>query len=342
MILYFDSYITDAPLKKKNRNQLREKIREKCLAYSMPKKIDIAKYVLASYAVYPWAYVFIRYELENPNGNEYFDRYIKSIFPKAHIIHKRSANQEEYKKSIEILEQNPDNWIFYSPNNDHPIISPNQNINIYIDKLIKKAEKWERKHKYVSIMYSHFSEFINIPLKGTPENFLHGRNTILLEDDNLAKVYFCPHGDFSSVQIVSKELIKQWFLSTDLGDEKIIRSEDVSDIVKIENQVIIAPKKEICAHFDGYEHMLGEPNEILTDEIPPLFIPKGFFENNIKIVYGYESYREQWVNINPLSKKYSFRDVKKGTDLKICLEDIPFFWRKHITTIDRNKKSMGI
>lgn len=336
MILYFDNYITDMPLVY-SRDKLKENIRKKCKAYAMPKKIDIAKYVLASYALYPWSYVLVRYELEDPKNNKDFDRYIKSIFPKAHIIHKRSATQEEYKKSIEILEKQKDNWIFYSPNSDHPMISPDPKIFLYIDKLIKKAEKWKKKYKHVSIMYSHFSEFLNIPIKGNPENFLHGRNTKILEDNDLARVYVAPKGDFASVQITHKDLLKEWFSSVDLGNKRVIRAEDAMGIVEIKDQVVIAPKKEICAHFDGYEHMLGTPNEILIDRIPPLFIPEGFFENKIKIAYGYDSYREGWVNISPLAKKYSFRDNKNGTDLKICLEDIPFFWKRHIFKIDINK-----
>lgn len=337
MVLYFDSFITDVPLKGRDRSQLKEDIRKQCSAYSMPKKIDIAKYTLASYAIYPWSYVLIRYELENPKDNKNFDHYIKSIFPRVHIIHKRSANQKEYKKSLKILDKLNDNWIFYSPNNDHPIISSDPNIHFYINKLIKKADSWKEKHKHVSIMYSHFSEFLNIPVKGTPENFLHGRKTTILEDDELARVYIAPHGDFSSVQIAHKDLLKHWFSSVKLENKRVIRAEDTINIVKLENQIIIVPKKEICAHFDGYEHMLGNPNEILIDKIPPLFIPKGFFTNDIKIAYGYDLYREGWVNINPLSKTYSFRDNKRGTDLKICLKEMPFFWKKRIAAVDINK-----
>jgi len=70
---------------------------------------------------------------------------------------------------------------------------------------------------------------------------------------------------------------------------------------------------------------------------PPLFIPKGFFNNKIKIRYGYDNYKEGWVNINPTKEKYSFRDNLNGTDLKIGLENIPLFWKKRIKKIDKNK-----
>ncbi len=337
MILYFDSYITDIPLPGRSRDLLREDIRKNCDTYKMPTRLDIAKYVLASYAQYPWSHVLIRYELDDPKKYKEFDTYIKSLFPKAKIMHRRSANQKEYRKSLKILEKYSDNWIFYAPNNDHPIISPDPDIAKYINQLIKIAEKWKKKYEYVSIMYSHFSEFFNIPVKGTPAYEINGQHTTLLLDSLLAKIYLVPTGEFASVQIVHKNLFSKWFASVDLGSKRVIRAEDIKDNVSVKNHVIIAPKKEICAHFDGYEHMVGHPHEIQADQIPPLFIPKGFFENNIKIAYGYNTYRDGWVNINPLAKKYSFRDSTYGADLKSTLDNIPAFWSSHIEEIDINQ-----
>ena len=43
------------------------------------------------------------------------------------------------------------------------------------------------------------------------------------------------------------------------------------------------------------------------------------------------------MNINPKAKKYSFRDQKYGTDLKILLSDIPLFWKDRIRKLEINK-----
>lgn len=337
MILYFDSYITDIPLKGRDRSLLKEDIRKNCSAYVKQKRLDVAKYVLASYTIYPWSHVLIKYELDEGESKKEFDAYLRKLFPKITIIHKRSADQNEYKESLKELKKLKDPWIFYSPNNDHPLVSSNKNVVSYIDGLLELANKWKKKYKYVSIMYSHFSEFLNIPVKGNPEHFLHGQKTTILEETPAARVYHTAKDDFSSVQIVHMDQMTQWFSSKNLGDKRVIRAEDTLGTVHLGDQVIIAPKKELCAHFDGYEHMLGHPNEIQIDLIPPLFIPKGFFTNNIKIAYGYDKYREGWVNINPLAKEYSFRDKKYGTDMKIGLKYIPLFWKSHIKTIDVNK-----
>lgn len=333
MILYFDSYITDIPLPGRSRDLLKEDIRKNVTSYKMPSRIEIAKYMLASYALYPWSHVLIRYELDDKNRYKEFDNYILSLFPKAKIIHRRSDNQREYVKSLNILKRWNDSWIFYAPNNDHPIISPDKEITRYIDQLIALANKYQKKYKFVSIMYSHYSEFLNLPIVGTPQHFLYGKNSKILEDSYLARVYEVPHGDFSSVQITSIQLLNYWFTSQDLGKKRVIRAEDTLNIVQVKNQIIIAPKKIVCAHFDGYEHLLLRPNEITNDQIPPLFIPKGFFENKMKIAYGFEKYKNGWININPCAHKYSFRDTIYGTDLKLSLDQIPLFWKLHIEKI---------
>lgn len=333
MILYFDTFITDEPLiptKKK------DSVRLGCNNYIKPKKIEIAKYVLASYTIYPWSNVLIRYELNNPSQTRELDQFILSLFPKAVIMHERSDSQKDYLKSLEILEKMKDDWIFYSPNNDHPLITSDPDFVYFINKLIGKAEKLKDKNRFVSIIYSHFSEFLNIAKKGTPENLVYGRSSAFISEDDDSIVYKEKEGNFDSIQIVHKDLFQHWFTSENLKDRRVIRAEDLRGVVKVKNQIIIAPKKELCAHFDGYEHLSGWPNEIPADQIPPLFIPPGFFNKSIKIAYGYKRYRKGWVNINPKAEKYVFRDQRFGTDLKILLSDLPFFWKDRINKIDIN------
>lgn len=333
MILYFDSYITDIPLNG-HHSTINDEVRLGCKNYAMPRKVDIAKYSLASYAVYPWKQVLIRYELDDENEYESFDRFILDIFPQAIIMHERSDSQADYIKSVEILDTIDDDWIFYSPNNDHPMMASDIS---HIDKLIKKAESYKIQYDYISIYYSHFSEFLNISRKKTPFNATYGYDTRTLKEDDLAMTIVRNDGDNTAVQIVNKNLFRYWFNSHNLGNGRIIRSEDVRKYFLTHNQLIINPKKEICAHFDGYPHTIGARHQITPDQVPPLFIPLGFFEKKVKIRYGYNDYKEGWTNINPSLKDYSFRNTKTGTDLKWTLEDIPLFWKKYITEIDANQ-----
>jgi hypothetical protein len=93
---------------------------------------------------------------------------------------------------------------------------------------------------------------------------------------------------------------------------------------------MIIPLKEICRHFDGYQHV--QPI-ITNNQCPAIDIPPGFFENNIKIRYGYDDYKEGWVNINP-KNDYYYAHNTSGTDYKFTLEDFPLVWKSRISVVD--------
>lgn len=339
MILYFDTFITEEPLYVKPKlaafeNELRN---DNC-AYRQQKKLDIVKYTLASYAAVDWSDVLIKYELADPSLNDSFDKFILDLFPNATIIHNRSANQAEYRKSLEMLDGLKDEWVFYSPNNDHPIIA--NNIDIF-DGLIKAANKIKKDHNnFVSIYYSHFTETINSAYPGTIYHERHWPDAQIVYEDEYSVAVLRPKGDLSGAMVVHKDLLRHWFSSMEMGDVRIIRSEDLGAYMTPPQQVVIVPKKEICGHYDGYYHTLFQPRNglayILPEQVPPLFIPDGFFEKNIMISYGYDEYRDGSVNINPRKEQYSFRDNKNGTDLMCTLDDIPLFWKDRIAEVDVN------
>ncbi len=332
MILYFDNYITDTPLYPSSQTP-NDEVRNACVNYQMPSKIDIAKYSLASYATIPWSHVLIKYKIDDEKAIQPLDDYIYGLFPKATIIHHRSDTQEGFKESLAIMDKFEDDWIFLAPNVDHPLIAPKINI---LDMALAKAKELKNHHKYVSVIYSHFSEFINYPKHGNPFHDAFGKDTRIIDENTDTISIIKEGGDYSGIQMVHKDLFRHWFTSIDLTGIRIIRPESLSEKVITTNQVLVMPKKEICAHFDGYAHTIGSKHEILPDQVPPLFIPQGFFENKIRIAYGYDNYREGWTNINPSAKQYSFRDNLKGTDIMCTLEDMPLFWNGHIDQIDSN------
>ena len=95
---------------------------------------------------------------------------------------------------------------------------------------------------------------------------------------------------------------------------------------------MIIPLKELCRHYDGYQHV--RPT-ITNDQCPVIDIPPGFFEDDIKIRYGYDDYKEGWVNINPKNPHYYAYD-KSGTDYKFTLNDLPLIWKDKISVVDSN------
>jgi hypothetical protein len=71
-----------------------------------------------------------------------------------------------------------------------------------------------------------------------------------------------------------------------------------------------------------------------NDVCPSLAIPDGFFEDKIKIRFGYDDYKQGWVNLNPMLNYKAFD--KAGVDEKILVSDIPLFWKDKIIDIDEN------
>ena len=334
MILYFDSYITDIPLNK-NTGTCIDSVRGACNSYTMPTKIDIAKYTLASYSQYDWSHVFIKYEVDNVDDYDIMDGYILDLFPDAIIIHNRSENFNSFQESLEVVNSFNDNWIFYAGNNDQPWVGADAS---YVDDLVMLASGFENEFNYVSIPYTHYSEFLNLNVKNTPINLLYGRDIVNIKEDDNAKIILRGQGDNTSAQIVNKNLLNFWFSTKIYPDRRIIRSEDVRNLFLTKDQIMVIPKKEICAHFDGYVHTLGKASEISNHQVPPLLIPNGFFSSTIKIRYGYSEYKEGWLNINPANDQYIFESVS-GTDLKIDIGEVPCFWSEKISEIDINSNA---
>jgi len=142
--------------------------------------------------------------------------------------------------------------------------------------------------------------------------------------------------NFDSIQIITKELYRRWWFEGEFNHIKLGRPDffgiGLAEIKPMPMHKVIIPFKEICRHFDGYQHI--QP-VIDNNQCPAIDIPIGFFENNIKIRYGYNDYKEEWTNINPKNDYYYAYD-KSGTDYKFTLNDLPLIWKDRISVIDSN------
>jgi len=63
-----------------------------------------------------------------------------------------------------------------------------------------------------------------------------------------------------------------------------------------------------------------------------MFIPPGFFENDIKIAVGFQERDDSWTNFNP-SSEWLYNFHPNGTDYRWVEEDIPLFWRSRLGKI---------
>jgi hypothetical protein len=337
MILYFDNLITNIPLSPGLQPNL-DDIRKSCKNYSTKDRYDITMYTLASYAELTWDEVVIVYEFGKDmlKKKDEFEKFVKNLWPRAHIFYGRSDNQKKFQKIQKKLNCLKGDWIFYAGNNDHPFVAPDKKI---LESCLKKAKLLSKKNRYVSICYSHFWETYHMCNKGSSyRNYMPLRPKILEENEDY---FVCMFNEIwgHSMQIFNKRFMNYMLFSENLEGETFRKIEWITFHDKMKrkrfNQITVIPKQILCDHFDGYSFTESTLFPISANLFPPLFIPGGFFKNNIKIRYGYNDYKEGWTNVNPLIDKYRFQD-KNGTDLRILIDEIPLFWKKRISRIDIN------
>jgi hypothetical protein len=331
MILFFDTYITSSSFEahrgfnsdknSKKRFELVSFLRSKNNNYRYQEKIDIVKYTLLSYSKINWEQVIIRFECQDQSKNTEFTNFCKNLFPNAFIENVRSDSAKKYINAFKNIKNQNNPWIFFSPNNDHVNLERN---NEYTS-IIKDAEFAEKKFPgyNVSILYSHYSEAMNSysPKKSLWGYYGGNLQKKIYETDNalfiLNSRLMC-----DSIKIFRLNFLLSLFENQD-EKKRIIRLEDTNYYLNEDiKEIQIVPKIELCRHYDGYQLLFFDP--------PPLFIPPGFFENDVKIRFMMDGYDANFVNINPF-EEYVFNGG--NADLKILLEDLPVFWKERVTAI---------
>ncbi len=316
MILYFDNFITNEPFYDVVYPELT--LLRSGGIYRYQSKLDVAKYVLASYSMIPFSEVVIKYTLQDESKNEEFEKFVYSLWSNAHIIRGRSDCRNKFKESLKLLNTFDDEWVFYAGNCDHVFIDSNLDM---LNSCMKKAKELKKKNEYVAVGYSCHTGILEVFYRG--REFRYSDVSVLEDDNKDYIVTLFPSGYNGTIFILSKNLLNN-IIEGD--DNKYMRRQE--EMNQHPTTTIIFPKGELCRHYDGEIHC-----HISNDVVPSLFIPPGFFTKDIKINYGFDDYRKDWVNINPLKEKYSFRD-KNGTDMKIDMKKIPLFWKSRISECD--------
>ena len=326
MILFCNTYITETSALN-SWNYKKEIPRQNLKSFS---NFDIFKYSLASLAVaYPWSKVILKISLDEiyKSRQKELEDFIKNEFKDFNLIleWQRNEYQNDWKNSYEILD---DNLIWFYCNHDHIFFDSSTS---YLEELVNEIKNEE----LCSLQFSHWPENIRTARQGLnslatliPQKALNYKihsNYISNETTN-----------FDSIQIITKDLYYKWWFEGEFNHIKLPRPDffgiGLAEIKPVPLHKTISPLKEICRHFDGYQHV-NPP--ITNNQCPAIDIPNGFFEKDIKIRYGYDNYKEGWTNINPKNPNYYAYD-KSGTDYKFTLEDLPLVWRSRISFIDSN------
>jgi hypothetical protein len=326
MILFINTFITETPVNP-NWGYKNKLPRINLNTFS---NFDIFKYSLASLAVaHDWSKVILKISLDDiyKHRQQELEEFIKTEFNKFNLIleWQRNEYQNDWKKDYELLD---DNLIWYYCNHDHIFLDSSKD---YLNSLVENIKDKE----LFSVGFSHWPECIRTVRQGfhphplntpqLPSTYKIHSNYVSVDSVN-----------FDSIQIITKELYHQWWFEGEFNHIKLPRPDyfgiGLAEIKSVPIHKTIAPLKELCRHFDGYYHI--QPT-IDNSQCPAINIPLGFFENNIKVRYGYDDYKEGWTNINP-KKDYYYAYNKSGTDYKFTLEDLPLVWKSRISEIDSN------
>jgi hypothetical protein len=334
-VLYIDTYLTDSKLHAKNPifqdifSELSD-FRAIHPCYRERDKIDIFKYTLLSYSSISWRKVYINFECEDGSRVDEVSKFASSIFPEAIINTKRSSTAKLFFENLAKIDNINNSWVFFSPNNDHPIIS-NKMINFA--EIISRAEECFRKIKRKNnpifiecIGFSHYIEMINSirwsdPLYGYNNRF----NKIIYEDKrSLVIEPSIPILDSLSLYKLG-DLLKLFSDEVDNQNKRVVRLEDLDIYNNCKNikQLLYFEKYEICRHYDGYNHTRNYMSDYIDfDKCPPLFIPEGIFESSIEIAVK---------NCGIKVGRGSRMTNNKYFDIYLDSDPIPFFWQQRLT-----------
>ena len=340
MILFFDTYIIskDNYFNSVKNKQFDSNVRKASYyrfnnhKYKFKSKLEVTKYTLLSYSIINWSDVIIRFECEDSKDIKEFTIFCKKHFPNALIENTRSDTSEKFYNALKRLTNKGNPWVWFCINNDHPYLSnPNK-----LSNLIDAANYYEKKYdKDVSILYSHFSESMN---NYSFHQFLYryynlnGQRKIIEKNDHL--LILSERFLIDSIRIFRLNLILEAFKET-TSDKRVIRLEDTKNYMINKNLLTVVPKNELCRHYDSYSFDEKFQNSSFADKVPPLFIPEGIFEKKLKIYYGYNKYKIDYININPNMTNQEI--INQKTDMICRIENIPFFWKERIESLNVNE-----
>jgi hypothetical protein len=279
-------------------------------------RAEVFRYMIYSYSKLPWTIPLFNLDLSTLELEERKQIYddIENLFQgKAILSNTRAAYRNEWLQLSDQVEDLGD-LVWYTGCHDFPYIAYDL---IWLDHCIDKLKNTK---ELSATIFCHYQEFLEQNLTNYPGVIKKAEldEDGILVAENVTKL---------CMMLMHSKLFKQWWQESSFGDDFVPRSDWLSYWeAKTPFQVFIPPR-EFCRHFNGYSHALGR-------RVPVLSIPVGFFEKEIKIRYGYSDEKEGWTSLNPA--RPSKMVDSNGVDIQGVLEDLPLFWKDHISDIDIN------
>jgi len=289
-----------------------------------PERMDVFRYCLASTAVLDplvSKFVFcITLAPELAHRRAELEEYIHGLFPsdKLALIWQRCDYGRDWRRICDQYLNDPDDIVWLACNDDHIFIDSNLDmVDSAIEHLVLDPDP------DAVVYYSHWPEQMRMSRHYNGE---------LTADGDLIRYNW---ETFDGIMMLKAgRLAKYW--ERDYGDALMFKVDYLGAHHGYScPSPVYAPTKEIVRHYEGYSHVNDGMEQTLANIVPPLFIPPGFFESDIKIGIGYPERDDSWTNFNPASEwLYNFHP--NGTDYRWVEEDIPLFWRKRLGIISHD------
>ena len=281
-------------------------------------KGEVFLYTLHSYKTIEWSKVIIYCEMNElfPDKEKYYQE-IKNIFPNCELYKTRNAYQWQWQSAIDKLDDIDDDLIWFAGNHDHTYIARDHK---QLESLIDSLKNCEE--EYFGAVYSHHPEICARYMRYPVFEWKHESKLVSSCYANFA----------SAIMILNKNLFKYWWFKNDYGDNFLPRPDwaNGANCQSLRHKIFF-PVQELCRHFDGHE--FGSYSFDIND-IPPLDIPEGFWDKNIKIDFLTEKRNGNNIWVNPLIPNYFVKDLD-GVDYKCLIEDLPLFWKDRISEINQ-------
>lgn len=313
MILFFSVKITDKRLS--NLDAMRNPW------FTKDNRFDVFKYCLSSYAsiqnLFRKVILFVKLDEPYTDRFEEIEKYVFSIFDETevHLFDHRLEHTNQWKNFCKEWLVDDSEVLWYSGNDDHIFID-------YDAEFVKSNMSYFQNECAIDSMfgYSHYPEAMRYSVNRSQVHLVNNKNTIKWNNTT---------DTINSMTAVKSKRFKDYWEDANFGDQIIHRLDEFFlDRILSFSTEYISPTRELCRHHDGYNH-IGYNNHI----VPPLQIPPGFFENDIKISIGTNHRKSGYTTFNPNSVNL-FAHNPDGCDYKWLESDIPFFWRDKISTIE--------
>jgi hypothetical protein len=230
-------------------------------------RYEIFKYTLNSYKDIPFSelYFFILLDDEFIHLKEDLTQFIIKTFPqKINITFDRYYKQIQWVPFIRTLrEKHGDELVWFTQNDDHVFVDFNLDI---LQEGIELLKREPNPHK--SLYFSHWPE--QIKLCGKYKNQTRIQNYVKYDLSLL-----------DSIQIFGLSFLYDIFVNYTWKQDHVRIDSILNELTNTPaednplRQTIYVPLREMCRHFDGYDHVGMNPNDC-----GPLVLPKNTFYYN--------------------------------------------------------------